>query len=122
MRHRAIARCAMTVLPVLLSACMTAPFSPVAPVPEAGTASWTTSQTYRCEQGEGFQVIFGMDSAVLTGPRGRQELLRDAGGLTPAQTVYSNAVMRAEFGLGPEGREAVLRTLKPSAVLRCVRG
>ena len=122
MRYRAIARCAMTVLPALLSACVTAPSSPVARVPEAGTASWTTSQTYRCEQAEGFQVVFGTDSAVLTGPRGRQELLRDAGGLTPQQKVYSNATVRAEFGLGPEGREAVLRTVKPSAVLRCVRG
>lgn len=120
MRYRAIAHCAMTVLPALLSACMTAPFSAI--VPESSTALWTAAQPYRCEQGEGFQVIFGTDSAVLTGPRGRQELLRDAGGLTLQQTVYSNADLRAEFGLGPEGREAVLRTLKPSAVLRCVRG
>jgi hypothetical protein len=56
---------------------------------------------------------------VLTGPRGRQELLRDAGGLTPQQTVYSNAEWRAEFGLGASGREAVLQTLKPATVLRC---
>ena len=119
MRHRAIARCAMTVLPALLSACMTAPFS--AMVPESSTALWAAAQPYRCEQAEGFQVTFSTDSAVMTGPRGRQELLRDAGGLTPQQTVYSNAVMRAEFGLGPEGREAVLRTVKPATVLRCVR-
>lgn len=77
---------------------------------------------YRCEQAEGFQVQFGADSAVLTGPRGRQELLRDAGGLTPQQTVYSNADMVAEFGLGSGGQEALLRTLKPASVLRCVRG
>lgn len=122
MRYRAIARCVMTVLPALLSACVTAPSSPMAPVPEASTAPWTAAQAYRCEQAEGFRVTFGKDSAVLTGPRGRQELLRDAGGLTPQQTVYSNATVRAEFGLGPEGREAVLRILKPAAVLRCVRG
>ena len=103
---------AMLCAALLLSACATAPVSsPALP----GVA-------YRCEQAEGFQVVFGTDSAVLTGPRGRQELLRDAGGLTPQQKVYSNATVRAEFGLGPEGREAVLRTVKPSAVLRCVRG
>lgn len=122
MIYRVIARCVMTVLPALLSACVTAPSGPVVPVPEASVSPWTTSQTYRCEQAEGFQVTFGTDSAVLTGPRGRQELLRDAGGLTPQQTVYSNANLRAEFGLGAEGREAVLRTVKPAAVLRCKRG
>lgn len=122
MKYRGIARCAMAVLAVLLSACVTAPSSPVARAPEAGIASWAISQTYRCNQAEGFQVTFGTDSAVLTGVRGRQELLRDAGGLTPQQTVYSNASFRVEFGLGPEGRDAVLRVVKPSAVLRCVRG
>lgn len=97
---------------LLLSACATAPVSsPTLP----GVA-------YRCDQAEGFQVTFGTDSAVLTGVRGRQELLRDAGGLTPQQTVYSNASFRVEFGLGPEGRDAVLRTVKPTTVLRCVRG
>ena len=75
---------------------------------------------YRCDQGEVFNVTFGNNAAVLTGPRGRQELLRDAGGLTPQQTVYGNAAMRAEFGLGSDGRQAVL-TVKPVAVLRCVR-
>ena len=102
----------VVVVALLLTACASSPV-PSASVPGV---------VYRCEQAEGFQVTFGADSAVLTGPRGRQELLRDAGGLTPQQTVYSNAGLRAEFGLGAEGREAVLRTLKPAAVLRCVRG
>ena len=98
-------------LPVLLAACAVTS-QPIVSVP--GVA-------YRCDQGEGFDVTFGNDAAVLTGPRGRQELLRDAGGLTPQQAVYGNAAMRAEFGLGSDGRQAVLRTVKPVAVLRCVR-
>ena len=98
-------------LPVLLAACAVTP-QPIVPV--SGVA-------YRCDQGEVFNVTFGNNAAVLTGPRGRQELLRDAGGLTPQQTVYSNAGIRAEFGLGVDGREAVLRLAKPAAVLRCVQ-
>ena len=45
----------------------------------------------------------------MPGSRGNDVLLRDAGGMTPQQTVYSNARMRAEFGLGASGREAILR-------------
>ena len=86
-----------------------------------GRSALGTDTAYRCAQAEGFNVAFGTDSAVLTGPRGRQELLRDAGGLTSRQTVYSNADVRAEFGLGVDGREAVLRLAKPAAVLRCVQ-
>ena len=109
---------ALALLSGLLSACTSAPLSPVSPEPSGPPAG----MAYLCGQAQGFQVTFGQDSAVLTGPRGRQVLLRDAGGLTPLQTVYSNADMRVEFGLGPGGREALLRTLKPAAVLRCVRG
>ena len=99
---------------LLLTACASLPGPVVRSAPD-------TVAAYRCAQADGFNVIFGKDSAVLTGPRGRQELLRDAGGLTPQQTVYSNAGIRAEFGLGVEGREAVLQLAKPAAVLRCVQ-
>ncbi len=58
---------------------------------------------------------------MLTGPRGRHELLRDAGGLTPAQTVYSSAQLRVEFGLGVQSREAVLHERQPQAVAHCVK-
>ncbi|MBC7547617.1 MAG: hypothetical protein H7224_03100 [Polaromonas sp.] len=109
---------AAALVALLLNACTSAPLS-------SGSNAHLMSApavAYRCAQADGFQVTFGVDSAVLTGPRGRQELLRDAGGLTPQQTVYSNAVLRVEFGLGPEGRGAVLQTVKPAAMLRCVRG
>ena len=76
---------------------------------------------YRCEGGMEFTVRFAGDgSAVLKGARGDDTLLRDAGG-QGAQTVYSNPRMRAEFGLGAGGREAVLRYLTPPLATRCVR-
>ena len=68
------------------------------------------------------RVRFSDDSAVLdAGQRGSEVLLRDAGGATPQQTVYSNARMRAEFGLGASGREAMLRYASPPLVAHCVQ-
>ena len=79
---------------------------------------------YRCENDVGFTVRFASDkageSAVVNSNRGYEVLLRDAGGLTPTQTVYSNPRMRAEFGLGAAGNQAVLRYLLQPVVLRCV--
>ena len=77
---------------------------------------------YRCEHDIEFTVRFVDDSAMLdAGPRGADLLLRDAGGTTPQQTVYSNGRMRAEFGLGVNGREAILRYALPPLVAHCVR-
>ena len=77
---------------------------------------------YRCDQGIAFTVRFADDSAVVdAGPRGSDALLRDAGGATPQQTVYSNARMRAEFGLGASGREAILRYAAPPLAAHCVQ-
>ena len=74
---------------------------------------------YRCEQDLQFTVRFVDDTAVLKGARGDDILLRDAGG-QGTQTVYSNPRMRAEFGLGASGREAVLYyPLLP--LVRCLR-
>ena len=50
-----------------------------------------------------------------------RSLFRDAGGQGEGQTVYSNAVVRAEFGLRASGREAVLRYPLLPLVARCVR-
>jgi hypothetical protein len=75
---------------------------------------------YRCDQGIEFTVRFANDTAVLdAGPRGNDVLLRDAGGATPQQTVYSNPRMRAEFGLGVGGREALLRYAQPPLSAHC---
>jgi hypothetical protein len=88
----------------------------------AGMKSGAASATplYRCEQGMQFTVRFVDDTAVLEGPRGEDILLRDAGG-QGAQTVYSNPRMRAEFGLGAGGREAMLRYPPLPLVQHCVR-
>lgn len=76
---------------------------------------------YRCEHGVAFTVSFADDAAVLDGPRGREVLYRDAGGVSPSQSVYANTHMRAEFGLGASGREALLRYSEQPLLARCVR-
>lgn len=75
---------------------------------------------YACEQNLKFSVSFANDTAVLKGARGDDVLLRDAGG-QGAQTVYSNPRLRAEFGLGASGREAVLQYLQQPLMARCLR-
>jgi hypothetical protein len=76
---------------------------------------------YRCENDIAFSVRFAEDSAAINSNRGYEVLYRDASGLTPSQTVYGNPRMRAEFGLGTTGREAILRYLLQPLVVRCVR-
>ena len=90
------------------------------PGPVAGASSSSGLPLYRCEQGLSFTVRFVDDTAVLTGARGDDVLLRDAGG-EGAQTVYSSARMRAEFGLGAGGREAVLHYPPSPEAMHCVR-
>ena len=86
-----------------------------------GPGNTSTGQRYRCEQGIEFSVKFVDDSALIDSNRGNNVLLRDAGGQGEGQTVYSNAVVRAEFGLGAGGREAFLRYPLLPLVVRCVR-
>jgi hypothetical protein len=76
---------------------------------------------YRCEHGLEFTVRFIDDSALVDGSRGHDLLYRDAGGQGEQQSVYSNERVRAEFGLGASGREAVLRYPLLPLVARCVR-
>ena len=76
---------------------------------------------YRCDGGAGFSVRFGNGDAVVTNlTGGSQVLLRDAGGATPRQTVYSNEHLRVEFGLGESGREAILRDAGAAEAAHCV--
>jgi hypothetical protein len=97
-----------------------APTAPAPPADAAGTADLV--RRYRCDQNIEFTVRFADDAATIdAGPRGREVLLRDAGGVTPQQTVFSNPQLRAEFGLGSSGREALLRYPSPPLVAHCVR-
>ena len=100
-----------------------APAKSVAPTGSAEPASPGASlDHYRCDEGVAFTVRFADDAASIdAGPFGSDLLLRDAGGTTPQQTVYSNARMRAEFGLGASGREAILRYALAPLVAHCVR-
>ena len=85
---------------------------------------------YQCEHGIAFTVKFADNTALLSGVRmpsgrpgaGDQDLLlRDAGGQGAQQAFYSNPRMRAEFGLGASGREAILRYPLLPLVVRCLR-
>jgi hypothetical protein len=101
--------CALASAPFLLPGCA---------APDAGPRL----PQYRCEKSFDFTVRFVDNSAMLdSGPRGRDVVYLDAGGQGPAQSVYSNPRMRAEFGLGAGGREAVLHYFQIPLVVRCVR-
>ncbi|MES1977666.1 MAG: hypothetical protein V4451_06490 [Pseudomonadota bacterium] len=86
----------------------------------AGPGSQPEAPFYRCEAGVDFRARFIDNSVALDGSRGHDVLYRDAGG-TGEQAFYSNPRMKAEFGLGPTGREAILRYLLVPLVVRCVR-
>ena len=112
-----------------LQACTTPTLQvPPAPAPPAlvpspevrGADDARPPSHYRCDDRTDFSVRFANDTAVLDrGALGNDTLLRDAGGLTPQQSVYSNARLRAEFGLGAGNREAVLHYLSPAKDVRC---
>jgi hypothetical protein len=87
----------------------------------AGSSAPSGEQSWRCEHGIDFRVRFVDDSALLEGTRANEVLFRDAGGQGPRQSVYSNATMRAEFGLGAQGREALLTYPALPLKARCVR-
>ena len=100
----------MAIALLLLTGCATGNFG-----------SSPAGQRYRCEQGIEFSVKFVDDSALIDSSRGNDVLFRDAGGQGEGQTVYSNAVVRAEFGLGSGGREARLSYPLLPLVVRCGR-
>ena len=87
----------------------------------SGPLGQATLPRYRCEQGINFSVNFVDDSAVLNGSGGQDVLFRTAGGQGDMQRFYSNPRMKAEFGLGASGREAVLRYPLLPLVVRCAR-
>jgi len=101
----------------VVSTAVPAPSAPAAAAPPATAGS----ARYRCDQGMEFTVRFADDSAFIDSGKGGTEVaLRDAGGVTPQQSVYSNAHLRAEFGLGAAGREAKLHHPPDPQVAHCV--
>ena len=78
-----------------------------------------TAPLYKCDHAVTFSVRFADDTAVLDGTRGHELLYRDAGGQGELQSVYTNPLLRAEFGLGASGKEAILRDLVQPLVLHC---
>ncbi|MGZ5181026.1 MAG: hypothetical protein ACXWC6_05935 [Ramlibacter sp.] len=120
----ALGGCAHRVQPTPAPAAAADP-APVQPPEEAGTApprSDAEAPSYRCDGGVAFTVRDDGDFVLLRGlPRGDERLGRDAGGVTPSQTVYSSATLRAEFGLGSDGRDALLHDLVSAADLHCRR-
>jgi hypothetical protein len=96
--------------------------APPAAAPAPAPAPSVSAPSYRCDHEIGFTAQFGQDAVTVDAPgRGREVLLRDAGGVTPQQTVYSNERLKAEFGLGAGGNEAVLRYADPALVAHCTR-
>jgi hypothetical protein len=94
-----------------LAGCAQTPSAPVA------------SERYRCELGIEFTARFQDNSVALATTRGYELLFRDAKPLpdSPKPHEYRNARMSAEFKMGANSREALLRyPLLPLAV-RCVR-
>ena len=99
----------------------------------AAISSTGSAPLYQCEHGMAFTVKFADNTALLSGVRmpfsstgssgirDQDLLLRDAGGQGAQQAFYSNPRMRAEFGLGASGREAILRYPLLPLVVRCLR-
>lgn len=86
-----------------------------------GPALAPAAPVYHCEHGITFTARFIDDTAILDGARGRDVLYRDAGGASPTQAFYSNPRMKAEFGLGATGREAIVRYPLLPLAARCAR-
>lgn len=76
-----------------------------------------------CDGGERLSVRTFPDEVHVAGLGPQVEvLLRDAGGLTPLQAVYSNPRWRAWFGLGADARQVEFQQVDPgSRTLRCRR-
>ena len=112
------AACAASIC-VMLAGCAAPTAAPsAAPSAPPKTAE---AERYRCENDIAFTVRFSGDSAVVDSNRGYEVLHRDARGQTPSPTAYGNPRMRAEFGMGAAGNQAVLRYLLQPVVVRCAR-
>lgn len=81
------------------------------------------AQQYRCEMGIEFRARFSGESVSLDTTRGYEMLFKDAKPLPnpPKPNEYRNERMSAEFNLGKDGNEALLRYPLLPLVVRCVK-
>jgi hypothetical protein len=85
-------------------------------------AQQPSSPHFHCDHDIEFTVRFKDGAAQIdSGAQGSDTLLLDAGGVTPQQTVYSSMRLKAEFGLGAQGREAVLHYVSPPLEAHCTK-
>jgi hypothetical protein len=89
----------------------------------AQQGSAPAGQRYRCEHGIEFTARFSGEAVALDTSRGYEMLFRDAKPLPdpPKPNEYRNPLVSVEFGLGSEGREAILRYPLLPLVARCVK-
>ena len=94
------------------------------PQPPAPVVVEAPGTRYQCADGTTVRVLFAADTVQVEGLTGGTELLLlDAGGLTPQQSVFTGPRLRAEFGLGADGRGAAFHPLQPAAgPVHCRRG
>jgi hypothetical protein len=120
---------AVCVVAAAIIGCASAPV-PQAPAPAVSVppqmpppvAQQPSLPHFRCDHDIEFTVRFDDGTAQIeAGPLGSETLLRDAGGVTPQQTVYSSTRVKAEFGLGNQGREAVLHYVAPPLEVHCAQ-
>lgn len=125
---------AAVLLPVLLAGCAAvAPPPAPAPAPTPADAEPAASAVaapppdpaqHTCDGGRIVFLRFGEDSLVVEGADiGSAVLLRDAGGVGPRQSVWSNEKLRVETGLGDDGEQVHIQLLGVSgATWICRRG
>ena len=90
--------------------------STVRPVPDPNRT------LYLCDTGQAVVVQDEGDTVRVSGlARGEESLGRDAGGLTPQQSVFAGPTLRVQFGLGSDGRDMVLQSLVPPQLMSCKR-
>jgi hypothetical protein len=115
---------------LLVGGCVSPPAPAPSPIPDLRTVPAPTPVEsakpklphYRCDNNIEFDVRFIDGSAELTfANREPETLLRDAGGVTPQETVYSSTDLKAHFGLEPDGRGAKLNFTAPPLESHCLR-
>lgn len=127
LRLRLSASLAALAVGLLLGGCASSPGTGPSDPGAAGVPATGASMpalAYRCDDGSSFSLRrdAGADAVVLEGSGlARETLMRDAGGASPEEAVFSSTRTKLELGLAPGGRGAMLRQAEPARALRCER-